>query len=839
MWNDFYWGTILELLVNPNVSEDIISKLSLICANRLNGYQIKKKAGIATFGYLMKAFSLSDYLVRGITMHRHKLLFPVLLDKITQPEVVSQKNLFYGIDETGARVYMDVRFPGDSETVNFALSKWWENEKAHIDLYSQVLDILTRNIEIYYGYIKSIGSDAFYDMISCDVDNFISGNMPEYGNYCVIKIIREILIKSEESVRKQFLSKYADCKDSILVRLKLLAVEKSEELTANEKIIWLIENELLLQVRKNVFADFEVYEILRSNLQAVSEQTKNRLLRYIEAPGDDNNSETIDSSWLRYELCCWIKGVAKSWQKDINPLISKYKTKSYLTEKMSPLSRQARFSDVSEVAPAKDKNEFLQELEDNPSKAMSDLLNKRLPNEHLVAFEGLETGSSRYQTISETISQDPSLSIKLWDESQNLANINYEPRDVRLTILEVLREIMDYSQAEKMIEKVQCMIQEDEPSDNDLHALFLYLRHCSKGKEYSDVDHALNKITEICESIWDMNQERVTYTHDNENPSRMSFSYWPFLLSETLIAVIQNLNSCDKYMTVRMRVVALIQIIMQGESDASKVAAFRLCVSFYTIFYYDEDFGNNTLIPYFNEAPVKGTARWFAWAALILYQNFDISILNSGLLETIMHTKKEISDQLTDTELLRCYQKLLFRILSYCDLDDKTKLELQIFISRDEILSSGVMSHVYRISVSEKMVDIWERWLKDYVKNRLLNRPIKLTWREFSTIINIALEPSMVMKDITDAIIESKQVIDFAANASDDLRFSHDILDKMSEAQLESLIELICYILGHHTGDIGYWFRRSVFEICKEVNPSYQKQLLEACEEAGVSLIVV
>lgn len=831
VWNDSFWHRVLRVLADIETPEASIGSLIPLCASRLQGYSLSE--GHSELSY---RFNPGDYINHGIEIEKHGVLFYSILSKITEPLVTIKRNYFAELSGDSLEVEHDIRFPASDDYISGDISEWWGDGSDYVNRYSELLNILMRNIENYCQLITTSSSRVYFDRESYSVENLIRGTFSEFGNHSVLKIVRDILINGANDVRESFLTRYQNSKDSLLIRLCMVAIENSLEKKAEQRISWLLDKDLLLPEEGNLYVSHDVSEMLRSNLPSAPDDILPRLLGYVQDKEGWRDVTGKISTWKQFELLCRIMAVRPAWHNELQPLIDRYKQDDRWSEDQELHARQEEFVSVPQAPPAVEASDFIREFRHDSHEAIQSLFEMTTEYEKEWGREEFYARNPKYLTIREAIRQDDAIVLDLWDREFDPAGKMPDLAKFRICLLFMCEEIQNYSKSSDLVQRIDQMLTDGQISESDLSQIFRYFQHAIAARDDSLTSDETTAIQAFCANCWDSFHSGFVFTSINENPILSTSGQWPWEMVSTVLSLLHDFQDINAENRIPNDLKTLIDTFISGDSEASMCAVARIYTALGFLYHKDLVYGKEVLLPMLGREIGKQNTTWFAWLGFLGNQQFNSDMLENGLLESILKIQETSCQVFGGHKLLEWYQVLLFKTLSSYELSPDIRIEVLVRISNHEGFSLEILKHALSFLRQEKgqIESVWDKWLGEYVFDRLNNRPNKLTSNEFVAIINIALYPSTKLGVLCHAIIESSQVVEFRPESKSMISLYHPFFEKIEQEGQKSFISLLCYILTHRQGQLNYSFLRNLAIVYSNASDEGQKQIACACERSGV-----
>jgi hypothetical protein len=821
-WSDFFFEQVLQVMINKNTPHGVKQKLELLCISKLARYSLHRYMVLVRF-------------LHELDIYEQRQLIIALLKKITEP-IATINHLWFGIACDTDAYEIQPHFLSDDRQATWEFDEWWDINGAQFGYHEELLNIFSYNLEKYYLYREQKDSKISFDSISYSIDSLFDENLS--NKHIIIKMIRDILASGNKAIRQSFCEKYQSSSYPLFLRLCIFAIASSPEINDDDKIEWLIRYDLLLPDKIALYANFEIYKVLNISLINASEMTKDSLIEYIQKKRSRANTDGNEDTWAQYELCCWIKNIRNDWVKDFAPLVKKYKQQDYWEEDSKPTTRGAYASFVPEALPAIEARDFIHVLNIEPQRAINDLFS--VQTEYEKAWrQSIDRYNTYYQAIRSAVKSDNAVALKLWDINYADTIASEYESSIRLVVIDELRQNYDYYIFIEMLPRLLNFIQHAQFKDHDSNPILRYIYEViSKHKDDFQLETILCTAN-LCESLWEKCNSDFKGDNDREDLASMSPNYWPCSLVILLMLLLDLHNKASVENNIPEFIKRIFNLIFSTENQAACYSILSIFMDFRFIYCCEASYGIERLMPIINVPIEKHSASWYAWSGFLFRPTFDNRMLNSGLYKAIRTQLAIISSKTFDrSHNYTQFCHMLFSVLSFASLRTKDFKHLFDGIYKNEKCSIGLLQQVgyyYQNSESEEFDAIWDRWLEEFVCNRLSNRPTTIRSEEFKEIFEISFNCIDRFDVISNAIIRSKHKLSFEAHEYF-LSISDSQITKLLSNHPQALADLLCYVLENHEGKVNYSFLRTTTNILKKIGDEYKVQIESAGRRSGIAL---
>jgi hypothetical protein len=834
-WNHFFFDLVLQVVADKSIPCIVARKLGLLCANKLKGYQLLRGPREQAPGEFISRLDLGFHLSQ-IDIQEHRLLVIRILEKMTEPAVRIEKSWAPHFDATAEQFTTSLFFPVDDNHAEWELGEWWKQHIDHSEYYEELLGALSHNLEEYYKYLEDSNPEGSIDTVSYFIESLFSESLSNPRVRIVILIMRDILMRCDDFLRQIFLNRYRNSTYPLFIRLCIVALMKSKGLSSDDKINWLIFNKVLLSVKHNQNTDFEIYELLRSELPNASDHIENELAEYIQKRQGWIDSDGDEHTWEQYQLCCWIAEMRNDWRDVFNPLILKYKQKEYWAESLKPRARSVEFHPVPEASPVIEANDFITSLRNDPKAAVDGLFSIQTDHEKEWGVGNFDRYNSHYKTIYNAIEYDETIALKLWDIDYHKTVASKSETEIRLAVLEVLTNTANLQLFDDMLSRLLAFSKTDQIEDWQVNEILRYV-HTVLNKN-ADRLHSeiIPLVSELCEIIWNRFNTNFVDQTDKKNLVFHSPSFWPCSLIDVILHILEIHNRESENKGIPDSVKHILDRAISSQNLSAQYAILRLFMSFRFVYWCNKNYAIKKLMPIIKSSVQKYSFSWYAWSGFLSHPECDDEMLSSGLYEALLKLQPAIS-QVFDAQTHIQYDNVLISILSYANIDSKKRVHTLHRISADTESSRELLQHANVYYANKETSDFdkaWNKWLKKYVSNRLSNRPVKIADAEFRAIIGLSFCSNNKFEEIVHTVINSKQKLNFNLPDLHPFYLTDSKISEFYANHAQTLTDLICFLLENHQGQPDYLFMRIISAVYVEANDKHKTEISHAADKSGV-----
>ncbi|UXE59030.1 MAG: DUF4020 domain-containing protein [Woronichinia naegeliana WA131] len=567
----------------------------------------------------------------------------------------------------------------------------------------------------------------------------------------------------------------------ILRRLAIHGIIKSTQLSSDEKIQWLIKNDLIINYSS--FQD-EISRLLKNAYLLASNTTHQSLLQQIEGLHDPVNNQ--DKNYSIY-----------SENHDYFLILKQ----------------------LHELSPECD---LVTQKFENIKQAFADVESERHPNiayTPITAEELLQKNLADTDTIDWLLTYDEQVnwSLKrgyLLEEIQKAVIQNFE---WSYQLAKAIQERQDWSsdiwrvillgwQKSKFTEE-----QWEQTLSFFINHPQLYIFRdrivdlLNIRQEQSEIPlSCFSLVKELTESLWEIgknNPQRVREDFDwlfqaiNNDGGKITFLWLRMLSKEQ-----QNLEKVTQKIPHDYQV--NFNKILEGEDYQAELGRVILCSQLNFLFSLDSNWTRENIIPLFAWKTEKKQAQQ-AWCGFLMWGKCNEQIL-SDLMPLYKQTFSHLVVDLSDREDALDFCKQIVSILIYAspslfDKGNQGKLTfISDFIKQVDSKIREQFSWTIYSSLGNMQKDsikkLWNEWLKTYWQERNIGRPVSLESDELKKMVNWLIYLKPVFNEAVDLLCESLISADNGLINSFDI---HQLSEDRYYATLypEALTKLLLHLL--------------------------------------------
>lgn len=251
-----------------------------------------------------------------VTLNLSKPAIVVLLDFLLQPLPSLRPRFFLGEEGEGPPIEVDLEI--DLQGDDYWLGEIWNNKiKPNLDDYAiELLPILTSAVVRCHFILRASGGASptwdptSYSRVAIE-DQAIGGGVRHPTDLLIdaARDITEHLLSTDIGRAKSLISDWLSSESPVLQRLAVHTVAQRADLSPDEELTFLLERDLL-------FAEpvrHEVFRILALNYQAAEKATRDRILDVTSRGPEGEHAERLREDaldYVKYNLLVWLHQAA-------------------------------------------------------------------------------------------------------------------------------------------------------------------------------------------------------------------------------------------------------------------------------------------------------------------------------------------------------------------------------------------------------------------------------------------------------------------------------------------------------------------------------------------------
>ncbi|WP_196606688.1 SIR2 family protein [Pectinatus frisingensis] len=658
-----------------------------------------------------------------------------IFEFFTRPSVDFSENYFVELYPTSHKVFSEVSLLNGKNEYYFLRNIWEKSINSNIaKLYPRLVMLLpNRLMEIYY-ISEDIGGIDFISRYRTAIEQSRGDNI--YADFdVIIDATRDLLdwiIVNKEQLAVRLLNQWICSEVPILKRIAVYGMCKLRCISNDEKIQWVLENELLhYQGIKH-----ELFKLLGISYNFASTLNQEKVITF--------SREKAQSEYDHFELVAWLN--------------KNFPTNNCVNQELL---------EIRKVHPK-------YQLTDQPD------------------YEGPHI-TRGFKPVSSTVTPQKLLNEKPEDIADTLLSYCSQI-DERYGLLNTISEVASNADNFSWVLQLCEMLQDRKEWKNDMwHGIFNGLQNAELNleqwnqifaiiKQHNDINYIAHPATTMILAAIKSNDkisddwiiqansvERYIYeiliskdcdknnSHDDwtteaiNNPGGKIVEY-----------LITGLSILRKHQPNQEVDVSILQYyneffdkIIESEHIQAQLGQTILALNIYYLYYLDAEWTQHSLLKLFDVHDEKIAKR--SWESYLKYDcrwnNKFLDILLPSLNDILCCRKKEIKS--LDKEI----GKLISDIVFYSDLSKTATLSLlkkYVSYASEAGLTSFVNYTQQCLMQSPNAVKtIWEKWLKDYLYCRMRDEVKPMSSAEKSNFLILAIYEESIYSEVVQIIIQS------------------------------------------------------------------------------------
>lgn len=534
---------------------------------------------------------------------------------------------------------------------------------------------------------------------------------------------------------------YSKSESPLLRRLSIYAMTKLSAKSADEKILWLIDNFSLFDYHEH----HEIFQLLKLVYPETSNTKREQLLNIIHnysSSADVDNKQEYDE-YQQYRLLSWLK-TSDSNCKLLIPKLSKTQEKHPNWEASDHLDFNFYSFPSKTYAPESPwPNEYL--LSEDPEKYLDELISyKDKEHSHISRFGLLSS-------MTQLSQENPKWSIKI---SNLLIARNLWDTDIWDAILN------SWSQKDMLTENSSDIIQilsKKELYYKHAHAVANVLDSVFVNNKDINEEKLIDKLIDISITLW----HEVAETNDNENnidwltisinrAAGVLCKFWVHSMS----AHLKSTNNTSKTMPDKFKTIFLM--VINEPSLKGLIGRCVLCSYLNILFEVDSGWTLKLIIPLLSNTN-KDEFNW-AWGGFLYTGNIHYSLAEE-LTSAFDSAMKRLSSDFVGNKrrFIEVYTYLTIFHVSKEEIYHAKNIIMNGSEEDKENFAMFVGFHLRQMK-KEAKDQLWNSWLRGYIYDRTQSIPTPLDKIEIEKMIEWSLFLDDHYPSMVDYIVRFKPV---------------------------------------------------------------------------------
>jgi hypothetical protein len=604
----------------------------------------------------------------------------------------------------------------------------------------------------------------------------------------------------------------------IFRRLAVYFVDCSPQMSASERIEWLLQRDLLF----NFDAKHEVYSILRGSLPMASVAAKASVLgTALVGPQPSDEIDDRHFKYMQYNLLVWIVGADGDWAEAKAALADMQAENPQFSPREHPdLDHWHQIGPIRASAPTTTAELVHMIHADGAEKTMAWLVNLGVSDDF---FDG-PTWDDLIGLLRSVAESDPEAGLEIWD----CATVEGHPQARKM------REMLTYGWAQASLEGLLPLIVErverliGDPSSAYAVSNLLFWQLSGRADQITDGADGLRR---LARATWD--NLHTSFAHDPDyDPTMLALNSWPGQLAAYWVMEIGRRwgTQRDSWSGLTTEESGELARLTQYEGAAGDAARPAVAGEVYFLFSADQGFAIQNVFPLFGHVDRLREA----WEPYLRHHRWDNHFLAEGFLDKILGAIGN-PDHPADSDFVGNFMALIAEIVMYSDIAIETRSEIvdSLVIEHPGQLLDLIeyLSHLLQREKSPDTAKHWDGWLRAYVSRRINGEPRRTLDSELAAWADLA-------PYFGDRVPEAVATFADQPVAFRDRFFWHPHEETIA-AHAEALAHYLIHRLECSTSiDVGvaYVVREAANSIVDKLDRALVRDLSTAAAERGIRL---
>lgn len=549
------------------------------------------------------------------------------------------------------------------------------------------------------------------------IEEHNQNNMSYCGSHAIIDALRDYGTKSQKA-DTDLADRWWHFDRALFRRLAIHLVTVSD-LSANEKINWLIERTNLYE--PNYY--HEIYHLLEVAIKKASPAVKERLLDQVLTTPPKTNRE-----YSTYNLLTWLTRCDTSWgqvRTTRDDLQTKYPAFAPRQHPDFFIWMESGF--IGGRVPMS-QEEFTSRLHQDARAMLEDLL--RYPD---TTFEQ-PVWQDVCDLVRNNCTYQPHEGITILDALNQISHVQASRvRGMRCAIVEGWGQACLTGLEERVITEVQNLTEFDEEQVYRTISRFL----CNQIQKYqkSPESSFMKQMRQIASQLWREHSEEFSNPNNiaPAGPAPLYLNSWPGEIAQYWVREIDRRRHEHEDPDLTTEEETALISFLRSSGPLRDATLPALSHHFSYLFHAAPEFVTRELLPFFD----KNDTAAQVWEAFMYNPECSTDpLLRAGLLPIMIKMWNRI-DNLTDDQARNVFMNLTLSILSFANIDpehQKQLLNQTVLTQQGESAwrfaeSTCAFLRTHKEAEKDK---IWNTWLREHLINRLNGIPREATTEELA-----------------------------------------------------------------------------------------------------------
>lgn len=501
-------------------------------------------------------------------------------------------------------------------------------------------------------------------------------------------------------------------------RLAVHLVGKSSELTADQKIGWLIDRHLLY----DHVTRHETFQVLEGAASKASSDMHGLLLAEVLAGGGygcEPNGSDRTSEYERFNLLVWLTRIAPAWTQASSALTRIKSENRDFTEREHPDFSMWISAEAQNIHPIMPPEEFNRRIREDPETALISLMDEGQTN------RGHEDDpfNEEFALIRASAADAPWEGTELWNTLDSVDMTEERRRSFRRALVYGWSKAKLEDTGPVVIEKVASVVLEQDSVEAVAAFLLQQSRNYSDGKD-SDF---LVETRRLAIKIWELYRESFD-PPSGLKPSDLALNTWPGDLVYFWVSQIQRRwrEEGNNWLGFNEEESSALKSMLEGPSAALEAIWPVFGSELYFFDAADHSFADEYILPLFGQV----NSRRQVWEPFLFHPQTNMRMLRAGLLEAII-TTFEMLGSLDLSGMEGRFISFTAAVAVYGGIDKSDRGRILDATVNSE---NGAYAGEFAGAVVEQLRDgnedaskVWKSWLHHYLLRRLDGVPREIT----------------------------------------------------------------------------------------------------------------
>jgi len=510
---------------------------------------------------------------------------------------------------------------------------------------------------------------------------------------------------------------------TLFQRLALHLITESESRTPDDKVIWLLDRQLLYESRLK----HEVYRVLQSAVADTSDELRATLLQLALA-GPELDEDYPHREWhivdRTLNLLVWLQRCAPSWHEAVDALAALQSANpDLIIDKHPDADGWVTSGMIGGVLPM-EQDDFIEAFDRDADTALENLLNRDYSDHNF----GRPIWQDALTLISQVAESRPDIGDSLWALADRRLGEDRRTADIHNAV------IKGWGHAEPCLVVAMLPRVAGQTANADSAMTISSFLLSQVGKQANICDPSMaTTMRQIARDLW--HKQNPTYTHPNRvdlfSGVALWLNSWPGELAQYWLGEIDRrwTEDRDGWTGLDDKERDALTAILAGPAPTLDATLPFLTSNLWYLYVADTDFTAEYILPLFNNQDTMT----IAWGGYLQEPRYDDRLLALGLLDGMVAAWDGLAT--LESEQFRFYD-FAVAVISFSDISPENRQTLldRSILASDGAFAIGFAQAVVHVLQRDPSIgpNLWERWLRDHLAARLDGRPRTATSEELA-----------------------------------------------------------------------------------------------------------